>query len=444
MSKIIRLEAENIKKLKAVEVTPEGHIVLVGGKNGAGKTSLLDSIEYALCGGKSIPQEPIRKGEEKARIVCELEDLIVTRGFTRKGSSLIVAARNGARYMSPQSILDKLVGKISFDPLVFARMEKKAQVETLRELVGLDFAGLDAERQRVYDERTDIGKKKKELQVYIEKSPHFPDAPAEEISFAELVLELGKIEEHNKGNQKKRQECMELKHSLEGLDKDIKHLSEKIGEVEKQLRKLQDQRDTKLAEFASGKIVYDETKDAVNALQDMDGSEIRQKLATSQQINKQVQANIRRQKLEAELEQVESQYRDHTILIESIDAQKGEILREAKFPVDGLSFDESGVYYQGIPFNQASAAEQLRVSVAMGLAMNPTLKVLLIRDGSLLDEDNLKMLSDMAKEADAQIWLEKVSEGDDIQVIIEDGSIRKKKADGTGAGAHCSGEGNEI
>jgi alpha-D-ribose 1-methylphosphonate 5-triphosphate synthase subunit PhnL len=118
---------------------------------------------------------------------------------------------------------------------------------------------------------------------------------------------------------------------------------------------------------------------------------------------------------------------DLTEKLEAIEKQKAELLAKAPFPVPGLAFDDSGVLYQGIPFAQASGAEQLRVSVAMGIAMNPTLKVLLIRDGSLLDETNLEMIAQMAAEADAQVWLERVGKGDEVSVVIEDGEVSETR-----------------
>jgi hypothetical protein len=77
-----------------------------------------------------------------------------------------------------------------------------------------------------------------------------------------------------------------------------------------------------------------------------------------------------------------------------------------------------------VPFAQGSSAEQLRVSVAMGLAMNPRLGVLLIRDASLLDDDSMAIVAEMAATANAQVWLERVGDGAECSVVIEDGSVR--------------------
>ncbi|MBN2133639.1 MAG: hypothetical protein JW741_29325, partial [Sedimentisphaerales bacterium] len=117
--------------------------------------------------------------------------------------------------------------------------------------------------------------------------------------------------------------------------------------------------------------------------------------------------------------------------IDQIDADKAALLAEAEWPVPGLGFDEGGVTLNGLPFEQASSAEQLRVSVAMGLAVNPTLRILLIRDGSLLDADGLRMVAELAAERDGQVWIERVGEGAECSVVIEDGAIKQPKPEET-------------
>jgi hypothetical protein len=146
---IIRLEAQNIKRLSAVTIEPnaDASAVVLGGGNEEGKIILLDAIEMALAGDRVSPPEPIRRGRTKAKVVVDLGDMIVTRRFTDKGSSLVIENREGLRYKSPQTLLDGFYNNLTFDPLAFA--ESKEQPTILRRLVGLDTSDLDDARKKV-------------------------------------------------------------------------------------------------------------------------------------------------------------------------------------------------------------------------------------------------------------------------------------------------------
>jgi hypothetical protein len=145
---IIRLEAQNIKRLSAVTIEPnaDASAVVLGGDNEAGKSSVMDAIEMALAGDRVSPPEPIRRGRTKAKVVVDLGDMIVTRRYTDKGSSLVIENREGLRYKSPQTLLDGFYNNLTFDPLAFA--ESKEQPTILRRLVGLDTSDLDDARKR--------------------------------------------------------------------------------------------------------------------------------------------------------------------------------------------------------------------------------------------------------------------------------------------------------
>ncbi|NIV98742.1 AAA family ATPase, partial [Candidatus Saccharibacteria bacterium] len=143
--KIVQLTAENVKKLKVVRIRPDGSLVVIGGKNGQGKSSVLECIMAALGGKKHVLPEAVREGEKKGYTELDLDNGIsIKRTFTKDGGGqlTITNKEEGTSYSSPQAMLDKIVGKISFDPLMFARAGEKEQLEFLRHLTGLDFSEL--------------------------------------------------------------------------------------------------------------------------------------------------------------------------------------------------------------------------------------------------------------------------------------------------------------
>ena len=413
--KIINLQAENVKRLKAVEIKPDGSLVTIGGRNAQGKSSLLDSIEYAL-GGKPKVDRPIRDGEKQARVVLETEELIVTRTFTEKGSQLKVENCHGKRFSSPQSMLDKLYGSLTFDPLAFSRKSAKDQAEALRDLVGIDLTPLDKARQEAFEERTMINREIKSIEAQIDA---IPATDAQPVSIADLTAELEKRSEHNRREKELAGEMQRKADEVESIDKELKHVREQIAALHEQAHKLEARSNSAEKELEA--ITLERQK-----FEPMNTEEIREQIAHAEAINRAAAQLEKRNEL-IEQNKAKCAAADKlTNSIKEIDEEKQATLAEASFPLDGLAFDENGVSMNGIPFEQCSSAEQLRISVAMGLAMNPEFKVMLIRDGSLLDDDSLKTIADMASEADAQIWLEKVSiDGAGCTVVIEDGAIKE-------------------
>ena len=414
--RILKLEAENVKRISAVAITPDGSLVVIGGKNGAGKTSVLDSIAIALGGKNLCPAKPIKDGAERGVVKVDLGELVVERTFTQKESYLTLKTGEGYRVDSPQAILDGLVGKLSFDPLAFANMKPADQAETLKALVGLDLSKLDEERSQVYEARTAANKSVRETQARLDGMPAHEGVPGEVVSVSDLMTELKAREESNDANADQRE-------SLDLMRQAVSRDHEERTALLEQIESLQSRAHSfgVLIEEAESKIQG--TAEIVDDLQDANVDEIRTQIAAADEVNAKVRANAARAETAQGLETVQREATKLDDRIKKIDQKKAEQLASAEFPIEGLAFDEDGVIFNRIPFDQISQAEKLRVSVAMGLSMNPKLRVMLIRDGSLLDEENLALIAQMAEENDAQIWIERVGNGAEISVLIEDGTV---------------------
>jgi len=412
--KIISLKSENILRLDAVEITPDkdGNLIVIGGENAQGKTSVLDSILLAMGGKKAKHQEPLKQGKKKGTIKVDIGDFTVTRTFTPKGGSLKVTNNNDDRvYSSPQKMLDELVGQLTFDPLQWTQMADRKQLETLKSLVGLDFTDMDDKRAKLYTDRTDINREVKRLESVVKSSEEY-DAPLVEVSVAELMEDLQEAQDARWDHEKDVLEVTRLKEAYKDRKESIKHWKEQIKKAEDEMDSLKQ----------VGKNLQD--KIAVQDVPDIES--IQQQITDADETNANIRANLVLRENKSELKATRKDSEKLTDKINTIDAKKADALTSAEFPVEGLSFDEDGVLYQDVPFSQASSAEKLRVSIAMGIALNPDLKVLLIRDGSLLDDTNLATVAKMADDAGCQIWLEKVSsDGEGCTVMIEDGNIKE-------------------
>lgn len=417
MSKIVQLTASNVKRLQAVSIKPDGSTVVIGGRHGNGKSSVLDSIVYAITGTKSLPPQPLRRGTSKGYIDLDLGDLKIRRTFNRKGdadytTSLEVKRANGDKVSSPQALLDTLCSSLAFDPLEFARMKPKAQLEALKSLVNLDFTDVDRDRSRLYAERTEVNRQTQQKKAELETTPKIDGVPAAEVSISERLAALRKAESANKANADQRKLLSSKEQSLAAKNIEVKRLEEALTSA------LNERDAIEKAVEAQAEIV-----ESLPADVDLQG--LQTELSEAETINRHVRQNQKRAAVANAFKELSDKGDELTSQIEEIDDKKSAAMKSAKFPVDGLSFGNDGVLLNGLPLEQANTAAQIELSVAMGLALNPTLRVMLVRDGSSLfaDETGLGLIAKLAEQHDAQVWIERASIGEECSVIIDDGRV---------------------
>jgi len=431
---ILELRSENVKKISVVEIkpTPTG-LVIVSGKNGAGKSSVIDTIEMTLGGADHIPSKPVRKGQDKATGELNLGDFTVKRVITAAGgSSLIVRNKDGIKMESPQTLLDGFYRSLTFDPLEFARQKPADRSKTLRELLGLDFTKLEAEYRVLYDQRTEINRVAKAKEAMLGANPRYKDVPAEEQSTAEILEKQRQAMERGHAAIRLTSEAKALKDAVSVGETRIERLSKTLVEIEaeiarltkKRVEVLEERTDVRSEVDAQRQQLHDAEAKAKSAVVPATENFVAE-LNRIEAINAKVRKNRVVDEIAAEFKARTKESEALTKKMEAIERQKRDAIANAKFPVPGLGLSDSNeVTFDGIPFDNASTAEQLKISVAMGLAMNPKLRVLLIRQGNDLDADNLKLIADMATAANAQIWLEKVDVVNGVSVIIEDGHVK--------------------
>lgn len=391
--RITELRAENFKRLKAVDITPgDANTVVIAGRNAQGKSSVLDAIWAALAGKKGAVEQPVRQGEKNASVRIVLDNLVVTRTWKATGgTNLVVESATGARFPSPQAVLDQMLGEFSFDPLAFANAKPRDQRDTLLELVGLDLDAFEVERKRHYDERTIVNREVKRLQGALASLPEVrSDTPREEVDIVALS------ERHR-----------ELRDDYDAYRDALQRHADLTAELARVVEEGQRLRASLPAD----------PEEALTVLRlKMDGATETNRLATAAREHDRLSSALMHAEVDAD------QLSD---AIAAVDEAKAAAISGAGLPVDGLGFDEDGVTLNGVPFTQASAAERLRTSVAIALASNPEIRVIRITDGSLLDSSNLAIIEEMAKERDAQIWVERVDESGSVGIVIEDGLVKE-------------------
>jgi len=416
--KIVRMSAENIKRLDAVEITPEGNVIEITGKNGAGKTSLLDAIWWALGGVSNVQAKPIKDGEESATVELDLGRLLVKRKFiAQEGgkftTSLIVQNDEGARFQSPQSILDAILGELTFDPLEFTRLKPVEQMKLLQAFVAdFDFDGAIKERDEIYTQRRDINRDAKQAEAQLEALPEIDpeieiiDLEAATIAYKKVLATAQEVKENKRSFDEAVSNIDNLNARRERAVKNLAEIKASIKDIDAKLT------DLNAITAKAGKFVMPDTAAA------------EARMATAQEQTKIIASNAERDRLTERVEFLKSTSGDLTERLEKIAADQADAVKQSEMPVGGIAFGDDCVMLNGVPFNQASDAEQLLAAIEIAVAMNTELRICRVRDGSLIDNDGMKLLAERAEANDFQIWVETVQSGRESAIVIEDGRIK--------------------
>lgn len=423
--RIIELSVENFKKISAVRINPDGTVVTISGRNGAGKSSILDAVVSAMAGAKHAPDMPIRRGAEEARIVLETEDLRVTRRWMPRHKLVVEQKRGdgwGPPELEPQSILDKLFGAgLGFDPGAFSRMKPKEQAALLRQVTGLDTREIDARRQEIFKRRTDVNREAEQLKAQRAaiSIPPDPGDVGEERDLAAIAGQRAECERIRAENVRACESLVRATQNLERLRDDVRQLEAKLERARAVVAA--NERDVASIEAAVAVLVDPDTTVVDRAIAEAKehNAQVRQQQRLAHEFRRQTDAYAKATKA---CDAKEAFAKALTEELAAIDREKADMLAAAVMPVAGLSISENDeVMLNGVPIDGASQAEKIRLGLAIGVALNPKFRVLLCHDASLLDEDSMRLVGEFAEANDCQVFLERV--GREGTIVVEDGAL---------------------
>lgn len=412
--KVKKLKIRNIMKIKEVNICPRSELVLIAGVNAVGKTAVIKSLEIALKGRKAMAgiTKIVNDEEKEADIVADFDEIVIKRHFTDKGKEeLKVLRKDGTEIKkTPQGVLDAMRNKM-LKPYEFKEMKPKKQKNLLINSLdlGIDLPKLEEEREKIYDLRTVKGYSRDNAKAHLEKmeAPElWEDMPTKEISVGKLVDELNRRRDHNQ--------------SIENAEGQIEYHEGRKADLVKQLERI------KVEIKKEEKCIADNEK-FLKENAKIDETEIRSEIDKVEEKNIRIRESLKYRELHKEFKKFNSEYNEFTKQIEDIDKIKEQALAKAKMPIPGLEIYEDGLGISGIPFAQLAESDQLKaaIGISMGLEPQPQIKVLIIENGRDLDSKNWKIVREMAKENDYQIWVQYLDESGEIGFIIKEGRVSK-------------------
>lgn len=412
--KINKLEIENVKRVKAVKFEPTANgVTIIGGDNGQGKTSVLDSIAWALGGNKFRPSQPVREGS----VIPPNLHIVMSNGLVveRKGknSDLKVIDPDGNK--AGQQLLDSFVEELALNLPKFMQQSNKEKANTLLQIIGVgeQLVALEKEEQDAYNRRHAIGQIADQKEKFAKEQEYYPDAPKELVSASDLIKQQQEILARNGENQKKRENLASIQKLHEEAVNRVEMLKRELSNAENELAKV-------IGDLATA------SKSAKNLI-DESTEELEKSITEVDEINRKVRANLDKDKAEEDARGYREEYDELTTEITEIRKRKAALLDNADLPLEGLSVEDGDLIYNGFKWDNMSGSEQLKVATAIVRKLNPNCGFVLIDKLEQMDVTTLNAFGEWLESEGLQAIATRVSTGDECSIIIEDGYIKAQE-----------------
>ena len=416
--KIMALEAENVKRIKAVALTPSPTgLTLVGGNNNQGKTSVLDALAWALGGDRFRPDAAQRDGAvAPAHLKVRLSNGVVVE---RKGKNSTLTVTDPTGRHSGQQLLNAFIEPLALDLPRFMEASDKEKADILLRIIGIgtELHTRDLEIKALYDKRTFTGQLAAQKKHFAEELLSYPDAPEEPVSASDLIRQQQEILARNGENQRKRNQLDKLIDEKNQLNFTLRDLDEKIEDLKEEYEQTQ-------AKFSDlEKQIFQARKSAAQ-LQDESTAELEASIRDIEEINQKVRANLEKSRAEDEAARYASDYDKLTEAITRKRADRMALLNGADLPLPELSVEDGALTYKGKHWRDMSGSDQLRVAAAIVRRLNPDCGFVLLDKLEQMDMTTLQEFSAWLEAEHLQAIATRVSTGSECQIIIEDGMVK--------------------
>lgn len=409
--KINKLEIENVKRIKAVKIEPTANgLTIVGGNNNQGKTSVLDSIAWALGGEKYRPS----KAQRDDSTIPPTLHIVMSNGLVveRKGKNSSLKVTDPTGNKAGQQLLNEFVEQLALDLPKFMESSGKEKAQTLLKIIGVgdQLEVLDKKEKELYNNRLAIGQIADRKKKFADEQPYYPEAPKELISPSELIKQQQEILARNGENQRKREQVEKYKSSVYFIRQSVDSMREQLEQEEQKLKEAEE--NLRIAQMNA------------SDLQDESTEELEVSLANIEEINRKVRANMDKDKAEDDALDYKNQYNALSIEIDKTRKEKTDLLQSAELPLPDLSVKDGELIYKGQQWDNMSGSDRLKVSTAIVRKLNPKCGFVLLDKLEQMDLNTLQEFGQWLEQEGLQAIATRVSTGDECSIIIEDGYVK--------------------
>ncbi|MFQ6859306.1 MAG: AAA family ATPase [Collinsella sp.] len=414
---IASLELENVKRVRAVELQPnEKGLTVLGGRNGQGKTSVLDAIAYALGGESMRPDRVTREGSATpAKMRVELSNGIVCE---RKGknSSLTVTDTTGMK--GGQRLLDEFIGEFALNLPKFLNMSDREKADYLLKTLGIADQLAEADRKvaEANAERTEIGRRAKAARKMAEDSPFHEGVPGETLDVSALLDEQMFAHETNQAIEFKRREVEAKRAESERMAAEVERLARELADATERMAIASSRSETVTGELEGLEA------DLAN-MEPADEQAAAEAVREAEAVNEMVRQNTARVEMLADADRLDGEYRAAGERVAKAKEERLSLLDGADLPLDGLAVEEGVLRFNGSAWGDMSGSEQLRVATAIVRKLKPECGFVLVDKLEQFDPQQLAEFGEWASGQGLQVIGTRVAVDDTCTVVIEDGRV---------------------
>lgn len=365
---------------------------------------------------KMLPSEPIRKGEDHAKIQLKIggiingqqEEYTLDTFFTPKDKSgrLVVSNKNGEKIPASKTFIKDLIGSVSFDIMEWLRAEKKKKLEIIKSLTGrgkeIDIINIAI--KKIKDDR----KYKVERAEQLEGATKSHEFSQDEIDYYSQPKDLTALQ--NKFNEVlgHQQKWDGFKTRMDNLYRDIDNSKQAISSAENEITRLQNLIDQQLALITSHQELLTKNENnkvlGENYFRDNPRPDIQ---PVQEEINAAIAHNEKHNRIgmlggqHREMRQLKEEAEVLKSNIAAMEEERSIIIRNSQLSIPGLSFTDEELFINGLPLEegQQNTAHLFSVGVEVAIALNPQLKVIFLNDASLFDRPTLKAVVEKIEKA---------------------------------------------
>ena len=431
---IQHLKISNILGIEHLELDA-GKFVAITGRNGQGKTSVLEAIKATIGGGHDATL--LRKGAEQGEIVLLLDDGTGIRRRVKADKSDTQVKVDGKLTTKPVDVLRRLADIASVNPVDFLRATKKDRARVLLETMPLRadesklaelactrltlpegahaLAVIDAYRKQVYDDRTGTNRAVKEKEATINQlQAAMPDAPGGvEGSEDDLRAQL-------QAAQDNRDDVLgRITTKLDGLKTEasirIQGINDRLAaEIEALRKSAQAGIDAARASLAENEAKAAAARENAHAKFTAAATPLNAAISA---IVANRDAAAKRQAtlstistVQEELEELRRDAERQTGALEQIDAYKLDLLNS--LPIPGLEVRDGDIFRDGVQFDRLNQAQQVSIAVEVAKLRSGELGVMCLDGVECLDAESMEALKASAAESGLQLFVSRVSDSD--------------------------------